>query len=88
MAEDDVSGGGILLSEEQTFQIRGAIFEVNRTMGRGFLEAVYQECLAIEFERRGLPFRAEAHLKLAYKGLPLRQTYQADFICLKLSSSS
>jgi len=31
--------------EEETFWIRGAVFEVYREMGSGFLEAVYQECL-------------------------------------------
>jgi len=73
----------VLLCEEQTFQIRGAVFEVNRAMGRGFLEAVYQECLGLEFERRSIPFRAMPGLKLAYKGVPLRQTYQPDFICFE-----
>lgn len=32
--------------EEETFVIRGAVFEVyRRTMGCGFLDAVYQEYL-------------------------------------------
>lgn len=65
----------------ETFQIRGAIFEVNRTMGGGFLEAVYQECLAREFEARSIPFRATPNLTLSYKGELLRQTYSPDFIC-------
>lgn len=72
-----------LLGEQQTFQIRGAVFDVNRTMGRGFLEAVYQECLGLEFQRRSIPFRALPGLKLTYKGVPLRQTYQPDFICFE-----
>jgi len=37
-----------LLYANEVFQIQGAIFEVNRHMGSGFLEAVYQECLAVE----------------------------------------
>ncbi len=50
-------------------------------MGTGFLEAVYQECLGLEFAERGIPFRATASLRLDYKGASLRQTYSPDFIC-------
>ncbi len=45
-----------LLYADEVFQIQGAIFEVNAAMGSGFLEAVYQECLAIEFTDREIPF--------------------------------
>jgi GxxExxY protein len=50
-------------------------------MGAGFLEAVYQECLALEFAARDIPFSAGVPLPLEYKGNPLRQSYRADFIC-------
>jgi len=67
--------------KEEAFRIRGAIFKVYRTMGAGFLEAVYQECLAIELSRQGIAFEALKPLSLSYAGEPLRQTYVADFIC-------
>ena len=63
------------------FRIQGAVFEVNRVMGAGFLEAVYQECLAIELKARGIPFVASPKLTLAYKGARLQQYYCPDFIC-------
>ena len=69
------------LYKEEVFRIRGAIFAVYRSMGAGFLEAVYQECLAIEFSRRELEFEAQRALRLSYEGQQLRQTYVADFIC-------
>lgn len=50
-------------------------------MGSGFLEAVYQECLAIEFAARQIPFVAAQALPLSNKGQTLRQFYQADFVC-------
>ena len=50
-------------------------------MGPGFLEAVYQECLALEFAARQIPFTAQHPLRLAYKGRSLRQTYAPDFVC-------
>jgi GxxExxY protein len=49
-----------LLHADEVFRIQGAVFEVNRVMGAGFLEAVYQECLAIELGSRGLPFRSRS----------------------------
>jgi len=70
-----------LLYEEEAYRIRGAAFEISNAMGHGFLEAVYQECLSIEFAARGVPFRATPRLALNYKGTPLKQTYTPDFIC-------
>jgi len=67
--------------ESESYQIRGAVFEVYREMGSGFLEAVYQECLEKEFKRRGIPFVSQRDLYLQYKGEPLTQTYRPDFVC-------
>ncbi|MFN5947696.1 MAG: GxxExxY protein, partial [Pirellulaceae bacterium] len=61
--------------------IQGAIFDVYREMGCGFLESVYQECLEKEFRLQNIPFVSQAELKLTYKGEPLLQTYKPDFIC-------
>ena len=63
-----------LLFKEECFQIQGAVFEVYREMGCGFLEAVYQECLEKELQAREIPFSAQQELKITYKGEPLRQT--------------
>jgi GxxExxY protein len=57
------------------------VFEVYRTMGAGFLEAVYQECLALEFGARDIPFRPLQPLELEYKGRALKQRYTPDFVC-------
>jgi len=70
-----------LLHGEETFRIQGAIYEVNRVMGAGFLEAVYQECLALEFAARAIPFVASPVLALDYKSVRLKQTYSPDFVC-------
>jgi GxxExxY protein len=70
-----------IMYKEESFAIQGAIFEVYRTMGCGFLEAVYQECLCKEFSTCHIPFRAQAELLLRYKEEPLLQSYKPDFIC-------
>ena len=44
-----------LIFEEESYQIRGAVFDVYREMGCGFLEPVYQECLEIELEMQQIP---------------------------------
>ncbi|MGH7490797.1 MAG: GxxExxY protein [bacterium] len=72
---------GEILYKNESYAIQGAIFEVYREMGCGFLEAVYQECLAKEFLRRNVPFAVQVELSLFYKNEKLVQTYKPDFIC-------
>src|SRR6478752_2501982 len=69
-----------LIFEEETYKILGACFEVYKEKGCGFLEAVYQECLEIEFELQGFHYLPQKELKLNYKGRPLVQTYKPDFL--------
>jgi GxxExxY protein len=69
-----------LIYEELTYKIRGALFEVYKEKGCGFVEGVYQECLEIEFEIQGISFVSQYPLKLSYKGRPLKQKFIPDFI--------
>ena len=70
-----------IVYKDESYRIVGACFEVYNEKGCGFLEAVYQECLEIEFEMQNIPFAAQQDLALDYKGRPLRQRYTPDFIC-------
>jgi GxxExxY protein len=69
-----------IVYKDESYAIMGACFEVYKHVGPGFLEPVYQECLAIEFAARGIPFVAKEWLQIAYKGQPLEQRYQVDFL--------
>ena len=71
----------MLLFREESYAIRGAIFDVYREIGCGFLEAVYQECLKKELLQRHIPFNSQPELNLFYKGTKLQQTYNPDLIC-------
>ncbi|MBS62512.1 MAG: GxxExxY protein [Salinisphaera sp.] len=67
--------------DPQTYAIIGAAMEVHRQLGNGFLETVYQEALAWEFEERAVPFAREQPLAIRYKDRELLTQFRADFIC-------
>jgi GxxExxY protein len=69
--------------DPRTYAIIGAAMEAHGVLGAGFLEAVYQEALAIEFQKRSIPFRREAPIKITYKDQILAIGYRADFICFE-----
>jgi len=70
-----------ILYKDEVYAIQGAVFEVYREMGCGFLEAVYQECLEKELHFRGIPFESQRKLRLSYKGEVLNLTYEPDLVC-------
>jgi len=70
-----------IILKEESYAVMAACFEVYKEKGPGFLEAVYQECLEIEFAARDVPFAAHPDLELTYKGKRLAQKYVPDFVC-------
>lgn len=69
-----------VIYKDESYQIIGACMEVYNELGCGFLEAVYQEALAIEFDVRGIPFVREKDLAIQYKQRQLSTTYRAHFV--------
>ena len=45
-----------LIFKDEVYQIVGAAMDVYYTLGRGFLEPVYQEALGIEMRHREITF--------------------------------
>jgi GxxExxY protein len=70
-----------LIYKDEVYQIVAAALEVHKVLGHGFLEAVYQEALALEFTERRIPFDSERLLDIEYKGRRLQKEYRADFLC-------
>ena len=64
----------------RTHEIIGAAMEVHRIVGPGHLEAVYQECLEIEFKLKDIPFISQPSLEIFYKEQKLKKYYVPDFI--------
>jgi GxxExxY protein len=69
--------------DPETFAIIGTAMEIHRELRHGFLEAVYQEALAIELTARKVPFQREVPLPVVYKRVKLACSYRADFVCFE-----
>ena len=67
-----------LIYKDEVFAIVGAAIEVHKTLGSGFLEAVYHEAMEIESTERTLPFASPVKLKIHYKTQELEKEYEAD----------
>jgi len=68
-----------LLHHELTREIIGAAMEVNKTLGNGFLESVYEESLAIEFDLRNIPYKRQKGIDVFYKE-QLAKQFVCDFL--------
>jgi GxxExxY protein len=71
----------MMLYKDETEKILKACINVHNELGNSFLEPVYQEALAIEFNLQGIPYKKEVKLEITYKGHKLDKEYYADFIC-------
>ena len=65
--------------ERLTYTINGAIFEVNRVLGSGFLEKVYENALNIELLERGLKTELQKPISVYYKNKVVGE-YFADIV--------
>jgi GxxExxY protein len=64
---------------ELTYAINGAIFEVNKVLGPGFLEKVYEKALLLELRRGGLKAKSQVPIDVIYKG-DVAGEYLADIL--------
>ena len=65
--------------DDITYKINGAIFEVNRELGTGFLEKIYENSLIIELKKIGLKAENQVPITVNYKGFEVGE-YFADIV--------
>ncbi len=69
-----------LIEEDLTKKIIGAAIEVHRYWGPGLIESIYEKSLAVELEKRAIPFKRQLKLELNYKGVVLDEEFRLDLI--------
>ncbi len=62
-----------------TYKINGAVFEVNKVLGHGFLEKVYERALLIELHLQGLKAEVQVPISVEYKSEIVGE-YFADIV--------
>ena len=62
-----------------TYRINGAVYEVFRVLGHGFLEKVYENALMVELQNCGLRAQKQFPIKVNYKGTEVGD-YFADIL--------
>jgi GxxExxY protein len=75
----DNRGNGKLLFEDLTYKIRGCVFKVYNTIGKGHKESVYKKALEEEFKKQGLVYKTEPKIDVTYED-KLVGVYRPDFI--------
>ena len=60
------------------YEVVGAAMEVHATLGRGMADAISQESLVVEMQKRGMDVEREKELRLSYKDVLLEKRYFAD----------
>lgn len=63
-----------------TYQIRGAVYDVYKTLGPGLLESVYEEALVFELQQRGLRVEQQKQVPIIYKGNTLKSELRLDLL--------
>jgi GxxExxY protein len=71
--------GGRLKHKALTDTVIGAFYQVYNELGYGFLEAVYEQAMVIELEKRGVRVERQAPITVQYDGQEVGH-YFADLL--------
>ena len=63
-----------------TGAVIGAAIEVHKLLGPGLLESAYEECLAREFDLRGIHYDRQKAVPVVYKDVKLDCGYRIDLV--------
>src|SRR5215510_8538290 len=79
MSEESRKAGSALRDSEITESIIAAAIAVDRELGPGFLESVYEQALAVEFAIRGIAFVRQKAIPLFYRDHQIGE-HRLDFL--------
>lgn len=79
-AEDNRRDAETRRENQISKEVIGAAIEVQKVLGPGLLESAYEECLCHELSLRGISFRRQVALPVAYKGIKLDCGYKMDLV--------
>lgn len=65
--------------DELVHALIGALMEVHRTVGPGFLESVYEQAVAVELGIQGTQFERQVAVAMKYKGVQVGEG-RLDFL--------
>ena len=65
---------------ELAYKIVGCAIEVQRELGPGLLESIYQKCMEEELKSRNLSFQSQLKIPIHYKSLTLDCDLRLDII--------
>ncbi|MEW6687122.1 MAG: GxxExxY protein [Candidatus Edwardsbacteria bacterium] len=68
-----------IIYPDLSYKIMGAIFEVHRELGPGFLESVYEKALIEELSNRGLGVESQKVIDLMYRNKKIG-IYRLDLV--------
>ncbi|MDO4311235.1 MAG: GxxExxY protein [Prevotella sp.] len=58
----------------------GAAIEVHKCLGPGLLESIYEDCLKMELEQRGLHVETQVNVPVIYKGVDTKKHFRLDML--------
>jgi GxxExxY protein len=66
--------------DQLEYKVTGACIEVNKILGPGLLESVYQKCLMRELQLQNINFTSQHSILLSYKDVLLDTELKADLV--------
>lgn len=69
-----------MTENEISYEIRGAIYDVYKSLGPGLLESVYEEALTYELQKRGLKVERQKDVPISYDGKLLSASLRLDML--------
>ena len=61
-------------------QVVDCVFQVHKNLGAGYLEKIYEDCLCLELEERGITFQRQFPVNLLYKGKSISADFRLDLV--------